>query len=113
MFKHIVDLLKEGESFSNIHGTEIISFRTSSVIWYHDLPGNEIISDVHPDAILKVLNDSCQKSPYGDPVKQEKIKRKSAAAGAQGLPVRRASPSRARRSASHLRENNENIRFEL
>ena len=70
--------------------------------------------DVHPDAILKVLNDSCQKSPYGDPIKQEKIKRKSAAqAGGQGHPVRRASPSRARRSTSHLRENSENIRFEL
>jgi len=69
--------------------------------------------DVHPDAILKVLNDSCQKSPYGDPIKQEKIKRKSAAASALGHPVRRTSPSRARRSASHLRENNENIRFEF
>jgi len=68
------------------------------------------ISDVHPDAILKVLNDSCQKSPYGDPIKQEKIKRKSAAASALGHPVRRTSPSRARRCASHLRENNENIR---
>ena len=73
-----------------------------------------ILLDVHPDAILKVLNDSCQKSPYGDPIKQEKIKRKSAAqAGGQGHPVRRASPSRARRSTSHLRENSENIRFEL
>jgi len=69
--------------------------------------------DVHPDAILKVLNDSCQKSPYGDPIKQEKIKRKSAAASALGHPVRRTSPSRARRCASHLRENNENIRFEF
>ena len=90
-----------------------LTLSASVISWLHYIV-IDILLDVHPDAILKVLNDSCQKSPYGDPIKQEKIKRKSAAqAGGQGHPVRRASPSRARRSTSHLRENSENIRFEL
>ena len=32
-------------------------------------------SDVHPDAILKVLSDSSERSPFGDPKNQAKIER--------------------------------------
>ena len=36
---------------------------------------NKSVSDVHPDAILKVLQDSSERSPYGVPENQAKIER--------------------------------------
>lgn len=35
--------------------------------------------DVHPEAIIKVLEKAAETSPFGDPDKQRKIKRKSEA----------------------------------
>ena len=32
-------------------------------------------SDVHPDAILKVLSEACDRSPFGDAKNQAKIER--------------------------------------
>merc|ERR1712226_1016589 len=35
----------------------------------------DCLTDVHPDAILKVLSDACDRSPFGDAKNQAKIER--------------------------------------